>query len=229
MGGRKVFYTEIAYVWGLVLLAFGTALMERADFGMSMVVAPAYLVYLKISKFAGWFTFGMAEYCFQAILLVLMSVLLRRFKSMYLFSLCTAVLYGVVLDFCIWIVGYIPGGGLGFRFVFYVIGLLLCSFGVSMFFHTYIAPEAYELFVKEISVQLDKDVAVVKTVYDCCSCGIAVVLSFAFFGFGHFEGVKLGTIVCALINGGLIGKISHSFEKHFEFCDALPLKKWFSS
>lgn len=229
MGGKKVFYTEIAYVWGLVLLAFGTALMERADFGMSMVVAPAYLVYLKISKFAGWFTFGMAEYCFQAILLVLMSVLLRRFKSMYLFSFCTAVLYGVVLDFCIWIVGYIPGGGLGFRFVFYVIGLLLCSFGVDMFFHTYIAPEAYELFVKEISVQLDKDVTVVKTVYDCCSCGIAVVLSFAFFGFGHFEGVKLGTIVCALINGGLIGKISHSFEKHFEFCDALPLKKWFSS
>lgn len=229
MGGKKVFYTEIAYVWGLVLLAFGIALMERADFGMSMVVAPAYLAYLKISQFAGWFTFGMAEYCFQAILLVLMSVLLRRFKSMYLFSFCTAVLYGVVLDFCIWIVGYIPGGGLGFRFVFYVIGLLLCSFGVAMFFHTYIAPEAYELFVKEISVQLDKDVAVVKTVYDCCSCGIAVILSFAFFGFGHFEGVKLGTIVCALINGGLIGKISHSFEKHFEFCDALPLKKWFSS
>lgn len=128
MGGKKVFYTEIAYVWGLVLLAFGTALMERADFGMSMVVAPAYLAYLKISQFAGWFTFGMAEYCFQAILLVLMSVLLRRFKSMYLFSFCTAVLYGVVLDFCIWIVGYIPGGRAEFSIRF------LCDRFTFMFF-----------------------------------------------------------------------------------------------
>lgn len=33
MNGRKVFYTEIAYILGLVLLAFGTALMERADNG----------------------------------------------------------------------------------------------------------------------------------------------------------------------------------------------------
>ena len=136
MNGRRVFYTEIAYVLGLVLLAFGTALMERADFGMSMVVAPAYLMYLQISQFAGCFTFGMAEYCLQAILLVLMSILLRRFKPMYLFSFCTAVLYGVVLDFCIWLVGYIPGSGFVFQFAFYIIGLLLCSFGVAMFFHT---------------------------------------------------------------------------------------------
>ena len=39
--------TELAYVLGLVILAFGTALMERANFGMSMVVAPAYLLHLK--------------------------------------------------------------------------------------------------------------------------------------------------------------------------------------
>lgn len=46
-----MFYTEAAYFIGLVTLALGTALMERADFGMSMVVAPAYLVYLKVSEY----------------------------------------------------------------------------------------------------------------------------------------------------------------------------------
>lgn len=45
---KKSFYTELAYGVGLITLALGTALMERADFGMSMVVAPAYLVYLKV-------------------------------------------------------------------------------------------------------------------------------------------------------------------------------------
>ena len=46
---KRKFYTEAAYLFGLILLAFGAAMMERADLGMSMVVAPAYLVYLKVS------------------------------------------------------------------------------------------------------------------------------------------------------------------------------------
>ena len=60
---KRTFYTEAAYAICLAALALGTALMERADFGMSMVVAPAYLIYLKVSGYISWFTFGMAEYC----------------------------------------------------------------------------------------------------------------------------------------------------------------------
>jgi len=228
MSGKRVFYTEIAYVLGLVLLALGTAFMEKADFGMSMVVAPAYLMYLKVSQAVEWFTFGMAEYCLQALLLAVMSAALRRFKPMYLFSFCTAVLYGLVLDLCIWLAGYIPNHGAACRYAFYVIGLLLCSCGVALLFHTYIAPEAYELLVKELSAQLHADIAVVKTVYDCCSCGAAILMSFAFFGFWHFEGVKIGTIICALVNGWLIGRIGSCLEKRFDFCDAFRFRKLFS-
>ena len=50
MERKKVFYCEMAYVVGLVVLALGTAFMERANFGMSMVVVPAYLVHLKVSE-----------------------------------------------------------------------------------------------------------------------------------------------------------------------------------
>lgn len=228
MKRKKVFYTEIAYVLGIVLLALGTVFMEKADFGMSMVVAPAYLMYLKISQFVEWFTFGMAEYCLQALLLIIMSIVLRRFKPMYLFSFCTAVIYGFVLDFWIRLVGYIPGDGIIYQTAFYVIGLLLCAMGVALLFHTYIAPEAYELLVKEISAQFHKNIAVTKTIYDCCSCIIAVMMSFAFFGLWHFEGVKIGTIVCALINGGLIGKISSVLKQNFEFCDAFNLRRFFN-
>ena len=62
---KKIFYTESAYVAGTVLLALGTALMEKADFGMSTVVAPAYLLYMKLSQSFPFFTFGMAEYTLQ--------------------------------------------------------------------------------------------------------------------------------------------------------------------
>ena len=62
---KKVFYTELCYLLALPILAIGTALMERADFGMSMVVAPAYLLHLAISPALPFFSFGMAEYLLQ--------------------------------------------------------------------------------------------------------------------------------------------------------------------
>ena len=221
-----VFYSEIAYIAGIALLAFGTALMAKADFGMSMVVAPAYLLHLKISPAVSWFTFGAAEYILQAVLIIALSCLLKRFKKHYLFSFVTAVIYGVVLDLCMKAVSFLTPG-FPVRVVLFVSGMLLCTLGIAFLFHTYIAPEAYELMVKEISAKTGTDITKVKTVYDCCSLVLGVALSFVFFGFGHFEGVKLGTILCALINGQLIRLISAFLEARFEFADRLPLRKYF--
>lgn len=227
MNNKKTFFTEAAYFIGLAILAVGTALMERADFGMSMVVAPAYLLHLKIAPVFPAFTFGMAEYCLQAVLLVLLCLVLRRFRPVYLFSFITAVLYGFMLDLSMACAAPLPMPGLAGRAVFYVLGMVMGSIGVAMLFRTYIAPEAYELFVKEVSAKFALDIHKTKTVYDCCSYLISVALSFAFFGLGHFEGIKWGTIVCALVNGFLIGKCSGVMERLFEFRDALSLRKWF--
>ena len=104
---------------------------------------------------------------------------------------------------------------------------MVCSVGVALLFHTYIAPEAYELFVKEVSTKLGMDIHRFKTLYDCVSCGIGVLLSFAFFGLWHFEGVKLGTIFCALVNGSIIGWCTKVFEARFAFEDGLKLRSVF--
>ena len=224
---KKIFYTEMAYVLGILILALGTALMEKANFGMSMVVAPAYLLHLKISQALPFFSFGMAEYTLQAVILLLLGVAMRRFKLSYLFSFCTAVIYGVALDSVMLLTAALPASTFALRAVYYVLGMLLCSIGVSLLFHTYIAPEAYELFVKEVSGKTGMDIHRFKTLYDCVSCAIGVLLSFAFFGLWHFEGVKLGTILCALINGSIIGWCTKGFEKRFEFKDGLKLRSVF--
>ncbi len=227
MKRKRVFPTELAYAAGLLLLAFGTALMERADFGLSTIVAPAYLLHLRIGQTHPAFTFGAAEYCTQAALLVLLAAVTRRFRLSYLFSFITALIYGFVLDLMMELAGRIPAGGLPGRAVFYVCGLVVCAAGVALLFRTYLSPEAYELFVKEISSVYGFEISRVKTVYDCCSCAVAVVLSFAFFGFGHFEGIKAGTVLCALVNGTLIGAISRFFDRVFAFRDALGLRRFF--
>lgn len=224
---KKTFYTEWAYVLGILILAVGTALMERADFGMSTVVAPAYLLHLRISQRFAFFSFGMAEYTLQAAILLLLAVVMRRFRLSYLFSFCTAVIYGLTLDGVMLPAALLPQGGMALRTVYYLLGMLGCSVGVSLLFHTYISPEAYELFVKEVSGKVGMDIHRFKTLYDCVSCAIGVLLSFAFFGFGRFEGVKLGTIFCALVNGTVIGWCTRFFEARFAFEDGLPYRKIF--
>ena len=92
MKGKRVFYNELTYLFGLLILALGTALMERADFGISMVVAPAYLLHLKVSEYLPFFSFGMSEYVFQAVLLILLALVMGKFKKSYLLSFATAFL-----------------------------------------------------------------------------------------------------------------------------------------
>lgn len=224
MKDKKVFYTELNYVFGILILALGTALMERANFGLSMVVAPAYLIHRKVSEILPWFTFGVAEYCLQAVILMLMSILARKVKLRYLLSFITAVFYGLVLDMWIWVVGFITFDGIIARFIFFIIGELACSFAISLLFHTYITPEAYELFVKEFSEIYKTNINKTKMVYDISSLIISVVLSFIFFGLWHFEGISYGTVICALVNGVLIGTISKWLESKFEFKDGLKLR-----
>ena len=223
---KKTFYTELAYLLGILALALGAALMARADFGLSMVVAPAYLLHLKISEALPFFSFGMAEYALQAVVLLLLAAILRKWKRAYLLSFATAVFYGFVLDGVMLLTGLFPCGTFALRIAFYLAGLLFCAVGVSLLFHTYLPPEAYELFVKELSAKLGVDIHKCKTVYDCVSCAVAVVLSFSFYGFGHFEGVKLGTVLCALVNGMLIGVCSRRLDARFVFRDGLPLRKF---
>lgn len=226
-GARPVFSNELAYIVGIIAVAFGVAFMEKANFGVSMVVAPAYLLYLKLSPSYPFFTFGMAEYTLQAVLLVAMMIILRKFKLSYLFSFVTAVVYGFTLDFCMWSVNGIDAQPVWARLVMFLGGMVLCSIGISFFFHSYISPEVYELFVKEVSIHIGMDINRFKTIYDCSSCAISIAMSFAFFGMWHFEGVKLGTVFCALVNGSMIGAVSKFLESHFEFKDCLKLRKYF--
>ena len=220
MKRKRIFYCEPAYFLGIVVLAFGTALMEKADFGMSMVVAPAYLIHLKISEYVPWFSFGMSEYAFQALLLILLSVVMHKFKKSYILSFATAFLYGTVLDIAMKVVALFPYSGLVWQVIFYIAGLIICAVGVALLLHTYFPPEAYELAVKELSAKFNVTIGKTKTIYDCCSCALAIVLSLCFFK--TFVGVKWGTIACAIINGWLIGKFSQLLESKFILKDAFP-------
>lgn len=225
---KRVFYTELSYLLGLVIMAFGAAFTELSNFGMSMVVAPTYILHLKVSEYLPWFSFGVAEYVMQAVIIVLVTAILRRFKLSYLFSFITALLYGTVLDGAMFLLDFLPADQFAFRVLWFVMGSVFCATAVSLFFHTYISPEAYELIVKELSRSFSWNINKVKTAYDCINTVLALVMSFVFFGFGVLKGVGIGTIICAIFNGYLIGKITVFLEKYFCFENKMDWERFFN-
>lgn len=211
-------FGEWAYVFGIIFLAIGVMMFTKADMGMSMVVAPAYLISMKVS----FLTFGMAEYVFQAILLIVFCLVLRKFSWKYLFSFATALIYGAVLDLVLLIMKNINPVTLTSRVAFFAGGMLISSMGIAFFFRTYLPLEVYELFVKGISERFNWSTSKFKIVYDCCSCVLAIVMSLLFFG--RLQGIGLGTVICALANGNLIGWTSRLLEKYIDFS---PATKWY--
>ena len=224
---KRIFYTEAGYFIGIFLLALSSAILQKCDFGLSMVIAPAYILHLKISEFLPWFSFGMAAYTVEFLIIVILWIVMRRFNAKYLLSFATAVFYGFTLDLFVWLLSFTEFVGLPMRIALFFVGLTVCAIGVALIFNTYLPPEAYELFVKEVSKKYNLDIGKTKTCYDLTSCSLSVIFSFVFFGWFEFKGVSYGTIVCALLNGLLISTTSKILNKAFDFKDAFPLRKYF--
>ena len=222
---KRIFYTEIAYIMGLLLLAMGTAMTAWAGFGISMVVAPAFIVHLKLSQLLSWFSFGMAEYLLQTLILGIMMLVLKRVKAVYFLAILTAVLYGFVLDGCMALMELIPADTLPVRLTVYVVGVLTCTAAISLLFYSYLPPAAYEMLVKNLAAAYGWSVTRVKTVYDLCSLGVSLVLSLTLLG--TVQGIGVGTVVCALCYGWLISMFSKLFTRFWRLEDRFSLRSKF--
>lgn len=210
---KYTFYSEVAFALGLLLLALGTAITARMELGISMVVAPAYLLHLYVPGLS----FGAAEYVLQAVVLTLLMLVLRKVRLGYLLSFATTVVYGFLLDGAVVLVSFLPGDGWVTRIGLYGVGVVLCTLAIALLLRSYLPPAAYELFVKEVAGRFGWRVSRVKLVYDWVSCALALGLSLLLFG--RIEAVGIGTLVCAAVYGPLIGLFDKALETYFTFTD----------
>ena len=223
---KIVLSSEFTYLSAIILLALAVAVLTSADFGISMIVAPAYLLSLKV----GVITFGQAEYIIQTGVFIILCLVLKKFRPIYLMSLVTCLIYGAVLDLWRLIPCFNPSvtepGSMALRFQIpmFVIGVLLTSFSVVLFFKTYLYPQVYDFFVKAVSLQYGMKLSVFKTGVDLTLLLISTVMTFCFFG--KFVGLNWGTLVMATVNGTVIGFFSKQLDRFFEF---KPIFKKFSA
>ncbi len=215
--------SEIIYIIAQLGLTLAVAMMAAADFGVSMIVAPAYILSQKFSVF----TFGQWDYIIQGVLFIAFCIAMKKFKFAYFVSFITCVIYGTILDLWRLVIPMLnpeitPPGSmhLAIRIFLFIAGECLTAFTVMLFFKTYIYPQVCDIFVKGISEKYDLNQTNCKRIYDLCSLAVSVALALILFG--TFVGINWGTVVVTLVNGILIGACSKWYDKHIETTELFP-------
>lgn len=199
--------SELMWVLGMLIMPFAITLCTKANLGMSMIAAPTYIVSEKTIL-----SYGQTEYIFQAIVLLIMCLMVKRFKLIYLTSFASAIIYGTILDFYIWLMRDIEANAMWLRVVFFILGMVLTSFAVACFMHTYLAPCAYDYLVREVVEVRKFDLRKFKLINDASYMVLALALTLVLFR--GFVGVSVGTLIMVVLNGNIISFFSKWMDKH---------------
>lgn len=216
---------ELAYLISIIAMSFAVAMVSAADLGLSMIVAPAYI----LSQALGVVTFGQSEYIVQALLLVVFCILVRRVRLTYLVSFATCLIYGAFLDLWRQIIplfnpAITPPGSMGWplRIALFTVGSLITAFGVALSFRPYLYAQMYDFFVKGVSAYRKVDRTRIKMIFDFSFLALALIMTLVLFG--KFVGIGVATVILALVNGPVIGLFDRLLGKYVVFPSLFP--KW---
>lgn len=218
---KVTLHSEVIYLAAIFILSFSSAMQAAANLGISMIIAPAYVISQKFN----FLTFGQSEYLVQGILFIAFCIVMKGFKPIYLASFGTCIVYGMVLDMWRTVIPVFnpnitaPGSmPMAARIFMLCLGIIITPIAVALFFHSYLYPQVYDFFTREVSKRYKKDRTKFKIAFDTSCFVAAIVLSLLFFG--ELVGVGIGTLFMTLLNGRFIGFID---KKIAQYCEVKPL------
>lgn len=213
---NKKFVNIINWVLSVTLCGLGICLCTKASLGLSMIAAPPYIIHCFFKELFPWYTQGTSEYIWEAVLLVITCVIVRKFKPKYLLSFLTAIISGFAIDFWIWVFG---GNSMyesmPIRILAFAGGSAIISVAIAFVFRTTLPPQVYELLVGEISDKYHFDKSKTKLVFDISMFVVTIVLARVLTH--SWTGVGIGTVIVTFANAPMIaffGKIIDKIENN---------------
>ena len=218
--------SELLWILGLIFVAFGVAVCGKADLGVSMIAAPAFVVSEALLPFVYFFSVGVTEYILQGVLLIVLCVVIKRFNWRYLLTFAVAVIYGYTLNLFLWLLKDVTVNAIYLRWIMLVLGDICVGFGVACFFCTNMPIQAHEMFVKEVVNKFSLNLNKTKWGFDIAFLAISVVLALALFDdartfdwsqiwYKSFHNMGLGTLVTTVINSPIIKMWCRVVDKFF--------------
>ncbi len=209
---------EASWVVGNILCAIGNCLVSKSAFGLSSIIAPAFILNRKI----GFLSVGVCEYIIQGLLLALCCVLIGKFKGKFIATICNILFYGACFDIVNSLLSPIVPVTIISRIAVAAIGTLITGFAIALMLRTYIPPSAYEIFVKEVAEAKNIEVSKMKLIFDASMLFITIVLMFALLGGFYIDILGPLTVIAAFLNSVLIKFFGQIIDKYCDFSPAIP-------
>ena len=209
---------EASWVVGNILCAIGNCLVSKSAFGLSAIIAPAFILNRKI----GFLSVGVCEYIIQGLLLALCYILIGKVKGKFIATICNILFYGACFDIVNSLLSPIVPDTIISRIAVAAIGTLITGFAIALMLRTYIPPSAYEIFVKEVAEAKGIDLAKMKLIFDGSMLLITIVLMFALLGGFYIDILGPLTVIAAFLNSVLIKFFGQIIDKYCDFSPAIP-------
>jgi uncharacterized protein len=183
------------FISGIILTGASVAMVVKSEMGVSVLVSVPYMLSLSLPAFS----LGTWNYAVQGLLMILLIPILHTARLQWILSFAVAVLFGMTIDVFTFFCGFLPGGDIALRLVYFFIGFLLLTVGVPMTIKSGFPALPFDVFVKEVASFKGKNFRQVKTVFDMIFLSISITLMVLVVR--RLTGIGGGTIFSAFANG----------------------------
>ncbi len=192
------------YAAGLLFMAFGVAFSVNSGLGVSPVNSLPYVVSLVLGVDMGSCVIGV----FSFYVLVQILIYRRDFKWINLTQIVFSTLFGYFVDFAKAVVGDFALPTYPGQLIMLAVSMVLVALGVCLYMDAGLVNMPMEGMTNAIAERIvKKPFHDVKVAVDCLAVAAAILLSFV--GLGGLEGIREGTLLCAL----LVGKMMKPMQK----------------
>lgn len=183
----------------LLIMSLGIALCIRANLGITPISCPPYVLSLGLRPTIGQFTIAMH------LLLIIGQILLLRkeFQRLQLLQIALALVFGLFIDFCMWLTCWIQPGNYLVSVIILFAGNILLALGMSIEMKARFILLPTDGFVQAASSRSNYKFSTLKVVFDLSLLIISVICSWLLLG--RIEGIREGTLVSAILVGVLVG------------------------
>ena len=211
MNEKKIVIGELALVIGLVFNSFANTLMVKSGFGISSISSVPYTLSLVFDKI----TYGSWNYIFQCTLILILVIITTKFKVGYIISFFLAIIFGNMIDFCnTFIIQRLPNGLL-YNIIYFIVSFSMLSVGMSLLLKCKTPVLPIDTFTRDLPENLNIPYKKAKTTFDLSCLAVTIVLSIVFLQ--RFEGIGIGTVICALITGKVVSNVNNYVDKNYDF------------
>lgn len=189
------------YCLGLLVLAFGIALSVNCNLGVSPVSSLPYVISQILNVSLGTCT----TIVYGVYVLIQMLINGKKFQPALLLQLVFSTMFGYFVDGAKAVLGdFILPTYFG-QLAMLAMSIILIGFSLVLYIDVELAPMPAEGLVSCIAAKLGKPFSTIKTLFDCTSVMVGMVLCFLFLG--RLVGIREGTIITAMLVGKMTGII----------------------